>query len=178
MAGDHRGVGLRLGKCLSSRQLLYDETSQPSPFEAKILAAREPGLLKYFGGSLRMRTSFRHLLVISLACALGALTVQGQNAQGTPVESPAHSSPVAQAQGLLNAGQIDAAIETLTAASGLKPRDVQVQHLLGLAYYRKGDYKRAVEYLSAAVRQTPEGSRQHREEVQALGLSHYMLGHI
>ena len=124
-----------------------------------------------------MRTSFRHLLVISLACALGALTVQGQNAQGTPVESPAHSSPVAQAQGLLNAGQIDAAIETLTAASGLKPNDVQVQHLLGLAYYRKGDYKRAVEYLSAAVRQAPEGSRQHREEVQALGLSHYMLGH-
>lgn len=125
-----------------------------------------------------MRSSFRHLLSISLVCTLGALTVQGQNAQRTPAESPGHSSLVTQAQGLLNAGQIDSAIETLLAASRLKPNDAQVQHLLGLAYYRKSDYKRAVEYLSVAVGQTPEGSRQYREAVQALGLSHYMLGHI
>jgi tetratricopeptide (TPR) repeat protein len=125
-----------------------------------------------------MRISFRHVLTVSLACTLGALTVQGQKTQGTPVESPAPSSPVAQAQSLLNAGQIDAAIETLTAASRLQPNDAQVQLLLGLAYYRKSDYTRAVEYLTAAVRQTPESSRQYREVVQALGLSHYMLGHI
>ena len=125
-----------------------------------------------------MRIPYRHLLTVSLACTLGSLTVQGQNAQGTPVESPAHSSLVTQARGLLNAGRVDSAIETLTAASELKPDDVQVQQLLGLAYYRKSDYKRAVEYLSVAARQTPESSREYREVVQALGLSHYMMGHI
>lgn len=125
-----------------------------------------------------MRTPYRHLLTISLACTLGALTVQGQNAQATPVESPTYSSLVTQARGLLNAGQVDSAIETLTAASGLKPNDVQVRQLLGLAYYRKSDYKRAVENLSVAIRQTPEGSREYREVVQALGLAHYMMGHI
>lgn len=124
-----------------------------------------------------MRKSFRHVLTISLACALCALSVRGQNRQGAPVESTAPSSPVAQAQSLLNGGQIDSAIETLLGASRLNPNDVQVQLLLGLAYYRKGDYKRAVEYLSVVVRQTPESSRQYREVVQALGLSHYMLGH-
>src|SRR5918993_3108283 len=35
MAADQRGAGVRRGKCLSSRQLLYDETSQPFPFEAE-----------------------------------------------------------------------------------------------------------------------------------------------
>jgi tetratricopeptide (TPR) repeat protein len=124
-----------------------------------------------------MRISFRHVLTISLACALGALTAQGQDTRGTPVEPPAPSPPVARAQSLLNAGQIDAAIETLIDASRLNPNEAQAQRLLGLAYYRKGDYKRAVEYLSAAVRRTPESSRQYREVVQALGLSHYMLGH-
>jgi tetratricopeptide (TPR) repeat protein len=125
-----------------------------------------------------MSISFRYVLTISLAWTLGALTVQGQSTRVTPAESPAPSSPVARAQSLLNAGQVDAAVETLTAASRLKPNDAQVQRLLGLAYYRKGDYKRAVEYLSVAVRQTPEGSRRYREVVQALGLSHYMLGHV
>jgi tetratricopeptide (TPR) repeat protein len=124
-----------------------------------------------------MRISFRHVLTILLTCALSALTAQGQNTQVAPAASPAPSSPVVRAQSLLNAGQIDAAIETLTAASRLNTNDAQVQQLLGLAYYRKGDYKRAVEYLSAAVRQTPESGRQYREAVQALGLSHYMLGH-
>ena len=126
-----------------------------------------------------MSISFRYLLAISLACALaGALTVQGQNAEGAPTGSPAPSSLVMQAQNLLNAGQIDSAIETLNVASRFKPNDVQIKHLLGLAYYRKSDYGRAIEYLSVAVRQTPDGSRQYREEVQALGLSHYMLGHL
>lgn len=124
-----------------------------------------------------MRIPFRHVLTISFACTLGALTAQGQNRQAAPAESSAPASPVAQAQSLLNAGKIDAAIETLTAAARLKPDDAQTRQLLGLAYYRKGDYKLAVEYLSAAVRQTTEGGRQYREVVQALGLSHYMLGH-
>jgi tetratricopeptide (TPR) repeat protein len=125
-----------------------------------------------------MRISFCYLLAISLVGTLSALTAQGQNAQGTPIPTQANSSLVMQAQSLLNAGQTDSAIEMLNVASRFKPNDVQVKHLLGLAYYRKSDYRRAIEYLSAAVRQTPESSQQYREQVQLLGFSHYLLGRI
>jgi tetratricopeptide (TPR) repeat protein len=125
-----------------------------------------------------MRMSFRQLLAISLVGALSVLTVQGQSRQGTASQPPDNSSIVMQAQSLLNAGQIDSAIEMLNVASRFKPNDAQVKYLLGLAYYRKSDYPHAIEHLSVVVRQTPENSRQYREEVQILGLSHYLLGHI
>jgi tetratricopeptide (TPR) repeat protein len=125
-----------------------------------------------------MRISFSHLLAISLAGTIGVQIVQGQNRQNTPAQPPANSSIVVQAQNLLNAGQIDSAIEMLSVASRFKPNDAQVKYLLGLAYYRKSDYQRAIEYLSGGIRQTPQNSRQYQEEVHILGLSHYLLGHV
>jgi tetratricopeptide (TPR) repeat protein len=125
-----------------------------------------------------MRISFSHLLAISLAGTLGVQTVQAQDRQNTPAQPPATSSIVLQAQNLLNAGQIDSAIEMLSVASRFRPNDAEVKYLLGLAYYRKSDYQRAIEHLSTGVRQTPQNSRQYREEVHILGLSHYLLGHI
>jgi tetratricopeptide (TPR) repeat protein len=125
-----------------------------------------------------MRLSFCRLLAISLVGALNALTVLGQGTPRTTTQPPVNSSIVMQAQRLLNAGQIDSAIEVLSVASRFKPNDAQVKYLLGLAYYRKSDYQRAIEHLSVAVRQTPASSRQYREEVHILGLSHYLLGHI
>ena len=125
-----------------------------------------------------IRIFFCHLLAISLAVALGTLTAQGQGAAArTTPQTPANSTIIAQAQSLLDAGKIDSAIEMLSAASRFKPNDAQVKHLLGLAYYRKGDYTHAVEHLSVAVKLLPQSSRQYREEIQILGLSHYMLGH-
>ena len=123
-------------------------------------------------------TSFCRLPAIVLAIALGALAAQAQTAPRTPAQPTTDSSIVTQAQSLIDAGQLDSAIEMLSVASRFKPNDAQVKYLLGLAYYRKTDYQRAVEHISLAVRQTPETSRQYREEVQILGLSHYMLGHI
>ncbi|MGA9996535.1 MAG: tetratricopeptide repeat protein [Pyrinomonadaceae bacterium] len=124
-----------------------------------------------------MRIFFGYLLVISFAGTLGALSVQGQKAKNATAQPPASSSIVMRAQTLLNAGQIDSAIEMLNVAARYKPNDTQVKHLLGVAYYRKSDYQHAIEHLSVAVRQTPASSRQYREEVQILGLSHYLLGH-
>lgn len=125
-----------------------------------------------------MRISFCQLLALSLVGALSVFTVQGQSRQGTAQKAPDNSSIVMQAQSLLNAGKIDSAIEMLNVASRFKPNDAQVKHLLGLAYYRKSDYAHAIEHLSVVVRQTPQNSRQYREEVQMLGLSHYLLGHV
>jgi tetratricopeptide (TPR) repeat protein len=125
-----------------------------------------------------IRFFFCRLLTISLACTLGTLSTQGQGAARTTPQTPANSSIILQAQSLLEAGKFDSAIEMLNVASRFKPNDAQVKHLLGVAYYRKGDYQHAVEHLSAAILQTPQNSRQYREEVQILGLSHYLLGHI
>ena len=125
-----------------------------------------------------MRLPLGKLLFIFFAVTLTALTVQGQKGKSATEQTPAGSSIVTRAQALLNAGQTDSAIEMLTAAARFKSNDAQVKHLLGVAYYRKNDYQHAIEHLSVAVRQMPANSRQYREEVQILGLSHYLLGHM
>lgn len=135
--------------------------------------------------SRMIKISFEQLLLISLASLLCPLAVQGQRPQGAARQQPvntaqqqAESSVVTRARNLLNTGEIDAVIELLSAASLTSPNDAQVKHLLGTAYYRKNDYQRAIEQLSAAIRQMPTDTRWYQEEVQMLGLSHYLLGHI
>lgn len=125
-----------------------------------------------------MRRLLCRLPAVLLAAALSAVTAAAQSAPRTPAQPQNNSSIVTQAQSLLDAGQIDSAIEMLSVAARFKAGDVQVKYLLGLAYYRKSDYRRAIEHISATVAQTPPTSRQYREEVQILGLSHYLLGHL
>ncbi|HEX8772838.1 MAG TPA: tetratricopeptide repeat protein [Pyrinomonadaceae bacterium] len=132
-----------------------------------------------------IKISFEQLLPISLAALLCPLAVEAQSPPGAAHQQPADTAPqpadssiVRQARALLNTGEIDKAIELLSAASATRANDAQVKHLLGMAYYRKNDYQRAIEQLSAAIRQTPAGTRSYQEEVQMLGLSHYLLGHI
>jgi len=125
-----------------------------------------------------MRISYCRLPAIFIAVALSALTIFGQGTPRTSAQPTANSSIVKQAQSLLDAGRIDSAIEILSAASRFKQNDVQVNYLLGLAYYRKGDYQHAIEQLSVAIQRTSAANSQYREQVQMLGLSHYLLGHI
>lgn len=87
------------------------------------------------------------------------------------------AAALAQAQSLLAAGRTDSAIDALKAIAKSAPDDSRVIHLLGLAYYQKADYPRAVEYLSSSVKQAKEGSAQHRQAVRLIGMSHYFLGH-
>lgn len=88
------------------------------------------------------------------------------------------SNPVEEAESLLSAGKIDAAIRLLSTISKTASNDSQISHLMGMAYYQKADYERAVEQLSRALKGTSEDSRQYRQDVQMLALSHYLLGHI
>jgi len=102
-------------------------------------------------------------------------------AQTEPVLSPkaqSGSSTIEQAESLLGAGKIDAAISMLTTMSQSEPNEARIIHLLGTAYYQKTDYVRALAQLSVAIKRAPEGSRQYKQDVQMLGLSHYLLGHI
>jgi tetratricopeptide (TPR) repeat protein len=88
------------------------------------------------------------------------------------------SSAIEQAETLLEAGKIDAAISALTAISLSESNEHRISHLLGLAFYQKADYERAVKYLAIAVKRASESSLQYKQDVQMLGLSHYLLGHI
>ena len=106
------------------------------------------------------------------------LPVFAQSEQVLSSKSQSGSSAVEQAESLLGAGKIDAAISILTAISPSGPNEIRISHLLGLAYYQKADYVRALEHLLVASRGASEGSLQFRQDVQMLGLSHYLLGHI
>ena len=119
---------------------------------------------------------FKSAKRLFLPCAwlmLAAAISAGQSQQLKP-DAPT----IEQAQSLLSAGKIDAAINALNSIVKSGANESLINHLLGLAYYQKGDYARAVEYLSVAVKQVPDGSRQYRQAVQLLGLSNYLLGHV
>jgi tetratricopeptide (TPR) repeat protein len=119
-----------------------------------------------------------HLISVNLLMALFVLAVVGQTERQPTSEPGSNPSLVAQAQALLSAGKIDAAIEMLRSLPTSSSTDTQVSHLLGLAYYQKSEYARAIEHLLIAVRQGPEESSQYRQGVQMLGLSQYLLGHL
>lgn len=114
---------------------------------------------------------------VNLVAALFAVAVAGQTLRQPP-SGPGSSSPAEQAQVLLSTGKTDAAIELLKSLPKSNPNDVAVSRLLGLAYYQKGDYARAIEHLSIAVKPEFEGSPQYRQGVQMLGLAQYLMGHL
>ena len=125
-----------------------------------------------------MMKSARHLILVNLLMAVFALAVPGQTELQTTSEPGSNSSLVAQAQALLRAGKIDAAIETLRSLPASTSTDPTVNYLLGVAYYQKSDYLRAIEHLSIGVSQRPKDSTQYRQGVQMIGLSQYLLGHL
>ena len=113
-----------------------------------------------------------------LLCAVWLLLMTGLvAAQGNRAAPQAAPSPLAEAQALLAAGKTDAAIAALRAVPKSEATDAQVSHLLGVAYYQKGDYPHAIEYLYASAKQANAGTPQYRQAVQLLGMSHYFLGH-
>lgn len=118
----------------------------------------------------------RLFLILSCmwACLLSSVVARAEMPRPPQAQPP---PSVEQAEALLRAGKIDAALQMLAAIPASATNRTQVNHLLGLAYYQKNDYARAIEYLSLSVKETPESSQQYRQAVQLIGLSHYLLGH-
>ena len=109
---------------------------------------------------------------------LGAFILPAPAQTERDPSSKSQPNQVEQAESLLSSGKIDAAIKLLSTISRSASNETQISHLLGLAYYQKADYEGAVEQLSRALKGSPEDSRQYRQDVQMLALSHYLLGHI
>jgi tetratricopeptide (TPR) repeat protein len=109
---------------------------------------------------------------------LVALVLPGEAQTERDSSNKTQPNSIEQALSLLSSGKLDAAITLLSTIAKSPTNEGQISHLLGLAYYQKADYERAVEQLAIAVKRTPEDSRQCRQDVQMLALSHYLLGHI
>ena len=59
-----------------------------------------------------------------------------------------------------------------------RPDDPRIAHLLGVAAYHADDYARAIATLGPLENKFPDGSIEHREIVQVLGLSLFLAGRL
>lgn len=85
--------------------------------------------------------------------------------------APETSSPgFAEARRLLQLGRFDEAIAQLRDLEQKQPAAKGLQHELGAAYYRQGDYGNAIAALQKALTENPRDN----EAVQLLGLSYYL----
>ena len=121
--------------------------------------------------------------VCLLAAALGfgashtqlSATALGQQSS-SDAKSPSHSgSPgepteFAEARHLLQLGRFDQAVSLLEGLEQKLPAPKGLAHELGLAYYRKGDYPKAI----VSLRQALQENAGDNEAVQLLGLSYYL----
>jgi tetratricopeptide (TPR) repeat protein len=82
------------------------------------------------------------------------------------------SSPFANADRLLDLGKFAEAISALEAMRDQTPPPEGLAHELGVAYYKKGDYPKAIQNLQVALQEKPSDD----EATQLLGLSLYLGG--
>ena len=94
-----------------------------------------------------------------------------------PISQPKdHSQPTndafAQPRHLLQQGKYDEALAALRDIEVQHPATKGLSHELGVAYYKKGDYLNAANYLKKSREENPDDA----EAVQLLGLSFYLSG--
>jgi tetratricopeptide (TPR) repeat protein len=90
--------------------------------------------------------------------------------------NPASAPPGTQfthARELMQQGKSDEALAELQQLSVAQPGLKGLAHELGIAYYKKGDYIRAIDSFKRALQQDP----QDNESTQLLGISYYLSGH-
>lgn len=117
----------------------------------------------------------RILLFIFSLCVCASAAAQ------TP---PSSAVTVSEERALFNAGRYDEVIQKLNDQSSASDKSRERTYLLGLSWYQKREYQRAIPHLEAVIRagnEAPGDSsivREYFECVQALGLAHYLLGHL
>jgi tetratricopeptide (TPR) repeat protein len=100
----------------------------------------------------------------------GAACQVAQPLPSAPSQSAA--AEIAEARKLSQQGKNAEALTRLQTLAATKPDLQGLSHELGVAYYRSGDYAKAIEALRKA---TQEDSKDN-EAVQLLGLSNYLAG--
>ena len=93
-------------------------------------------------------------------------------ALGVDAAAQQEDEALAAARSLIQQNKNDEAIAQLKALAARRPGITGINHELGVAYYRKGEFLEAAKYLTEAWEENPED----RDAVQLLGLSHYFGG--
>src|ERR1700722_232400 len=122
-----------------------------------------------------MNLPWRFIVVLGMLCATAfAQQAASQAEPGAPAaQTPDSSSEFAEARKLMQQGKIDDAITALQAIELRDPATKGVSLELGIAYYKKSDFPKAIEYLKKATAADPANN----EAIQLLGLSYYLGGH-
>jgi tetratricopeptide (TPR) repeat protein len=90
----------------------------------------------------------------------------------TPTNDQGSTDPFVQPRRLMQTGKYDEAIAELQELLQRVPRTKGVSRELGIAYYRKNDYGKAIESFKQAVAEDAADN----EAVQLLGISYYLSG--
>jgi tetratricopeptide (TPR) repeat protein len=101
----------------------------------------------------------------------GAKTPQ-QLENPQPRSVPSAEPGLAEARRLAQQGKFDEAIAKLDALAAKQPDAKGLAHELGVVYYKKGDYLKAVASFKKALEENPSDS----EAIQLMGLSYYLAG--
>src|SRR5580693_6889936 len=122
-----------------------------------------------------MNPTWRFIVVLGMLCATAFAQQAASHAEpGAPAaQTPDSSSEFAEARKLMQQGKIDDAITALQAIELRDPATKGVSLELGIAYYKKSDFPKAIEYLKKATGADPA----NEEAIQLLGLSYYLGGH-
>ncbi|HMK29327.1 MAG TPA: tetratricopeptide repeat protein [Terriglobales bacterium] len=113
------------------------------------------------------------LLVGWTAVVSGQSSVQSSGSAAPAQSAEAQGSgPLAHARDLMEHGKNDQAIVELLRLEATSPEHKGLAHELGVAYYKKSNFPKAIEYLKKAVEQDAADS----EGTQLLGLSYYLSG--
>ena len=97
------------------------------------------------------------LLFVLLLCLLACPQTAAPQMPGTQPQFAVDSSTaaLAHARQLMQEGKYDEAIAELQRLSSAQPSIRGVAHELGMAFYRKSDYSRAIEFFKQATQQDP-----------------------
>lgn len=120
--------------------------------------------------------SFAKWMMLVIVCP-ASLWSQSPSASspGAPshlAQSQPKDAEFAAARTLLQQGKYEEAVAQLTDLGAKKPGLKGLSSELGTAYYRKGDYIKAIDSFKQALLEDP----QDKEAVQLLGLSYYLSG--
>jgi tetratricopeptide (TPR) repeat protein len=129
-----------------------------------------------------MKSLGRHFLsvatvLLGIACFCGVRAVVAQTPDQAiggpkPKGTVTPDTTLSEARRLSQDGKFDEAIGKLEALALKEPELKGLAHELGVTYYRKGDYLKAVASFKKALEEDPGDN----EAVQLMGLSYYIAG--
>jgi predicted Zn-dependent protease len=119
-----------------------------------------------------MSRVFYFLLAGTLIYAMAAASQQISSLAPSASSDISPAVPFAEATRLTEVGKFDEALSLLQGFAERNPDYKGMSHALGIAYYKKGDHMKAIEFLKKAVAEDATDN----EAVQLLGLSYYLSG--